>query len=403
MTTRTTVPHRYFTDPGFEFAALSAVGKAAQGTVDIGVVLTTLDRIDDGDATGWFDAWTATADDLRRRALASSAAGRSATAGHFFLAASDAYSRALAFIDGMPSQDALLPTFRRHRECWEAFVAASGGRHLPVEVPYEGDTLPGYLFRPDASGTPRPTLVITNGSDGSLSGLWAEGIKAALDRGWNAFVFDGPGQQSMLFERGIPFRHDWEAVLTPVVDVLVGRPDVGPLLASGISQGGYWLPRALAFEHRFVAAVVDGGVVDVAETWFSHLPPELLQLLEGGQKETLDHYMAMGPSDPATERELAFRARPYGQFDSAFDLFTAVGRFRLGDGVGPVTTPVLVIDPDDEQFFPGQPQRLFDALPGPKALARFTRDEGANVHCEPLARTLVALRTTDFFDDHLGR
>ena len=29
------------------------------------------------------------------------------------------------------------------------------------------------------------------------------------------FVFDGPGQQSMLFERGVPFRYDWEAVLTP--------------------------------------------------------------------------------------------------------------------------------------------------------------------------------------------
>ena len=45
------------------------------------------------------------------------------------------------------------------------------------------------------------------------------------------FAFDGPGQQSMLFERGVPFRYDWEAVLTPVIDTLVDaarRGRVGP-------------------------------------------------------------------------------------------------------------------------------------------------------------------------------
>ena len=62
----------------------------------------------------------------------------------------------------------------------------------------------------------------------------------------------------------MPFRPDWEAVLTPVVDTLVARGDVDPgaLVAYGISQAGYWLPRALAFEHRFVAAVADPGVFD---------------------------------------------------------------------------------------------------------------------------------------------
>jgi len=76
----------------------------------------------------------------------------------------------------------------------------------------------------------------------------ATGIRSARERGWNAFVFDGPGQQSMLFERNIPFRHDWGEVLTPVVDRLVARPDVDPdgLLGLGISEAGYWLPRALS-------------------------------------------------------------------------------------------------------------------------------------------------------------
>jgi len=70
-------------------------------------------------------------------------------------------------------------------------------------------------------------------------------------------MFEGPSRQSMLFERDIPFRQDWEKVLTPVVDFLLARDDVDAdkLTLYGVSQAGYWVPRALAFEHRFAAAL----------------------------------------------------------------------------------------------------------------------------------------------------
>ena len=315
-------PFQLFTDTDFQAAARSAVGRAGIGGPDVGLVLQTLAKVSDGDAHSWYAAWTATAEALRSEAVTSQAAGLLTSAGWFFLAASDAYSRAVFFVDGMPDDSVLLPTFRLSRECWDASVESSQGRHLHVAVPYEGDSMPGYLFRPDGSGAARPTLVITNGSDGSLAALWGV-IKVALDRGWNAFAFDGPGQQSMLFERGVPFRHDWEAVLTPVVDALSHRDDVDvrALLAYGVSQGGYWLARALAFEHRFVAAVVDGGVWDVSRTWFDRLPERLRQVFASGDGQQFDEYMSMGNADPAVAREYAFRAKPYGQ-DSPFALYT---------------------------------------------------------------------------------
>jgi Prolyl oligopeptidase family len=404
ITTATTGNTRFFSDSDFEAAALSAIGKAAQGTSDIGVVFRALSQIIDGDPASWLSVWSATGDDLASEADENKAAGKLRTAASLYLAAADAYARAIFFIDGLPNDDQLLPTFLRHRACWEAFVSASSGRHLPIAIPYEGDTMPGYLFRPDASGAKRPTLVITNGSDGSLSGLWAEGIKAALDRGWNAFVFDGPGQQSMLFERNVPFRHDWEAALTPVVDTLVARDDVdeAALLAFGVSQGGYWLPRALAFEHRFVAAVADGGVMDVATSWYSNLPPQLLDILKSGNAELFNTYMNSAPDDPAVARRYAFRSRPYGPQASAFDLFTEVGKYTLYGVADKITTPLLITDPDDEEFFPGQPKQLFDAVTGPKSLVRFTAAQGANHHCEPLARTRVELVMNDFFDEYLN-
>ena len=372
--------------------------------LDIGRVLVTYHRIANGDPDSWFRAWRESADDLYAQATAASGAGNQDTASAQFLGASEAYDQALSFVDGMPDQSVLLPTFRRHRECWDRFIASSQGRHVPVAVPYEGDSMPGYLLRPDASGAPRPTVVVSNGSDGSLAGLWATVIKDALQRGWNTFVFDGPGQQSMLFERDVPFRHDWEAVLTPVVDALVQRSDVDPdaLLAYGISQAGYWLPRALAFEHRFVAACVDSGVMDVGITWRNHLPAPLLALLDAGDQQRFDAFMAQGFANPETERSFAFRARPYG-IKTPFALFSEVARYHLYDVVERITTPMLITDPEDDQFFSGQPQRLFDALPGEKALTPFTREQGANYHCEPLARGLVSLRMNDFFAEQLAK
>ncbi len=80
-----------------------------------------------------------------------------------------------------------------------------------------------------------------------------------------------------------------------------------------------------------------------------------------------------------------------------------MSRYRRQDVVAQITTPMLVTDPDDEDFWPGQSKELFDALPGEKELAPYSRDDGANHHCEPLARSVVGLRMMDFFAGHLAR
>jgi hypothetical protein len=51
------------------------------------------------------------------------------------------------------------------------------------------------------------------------------------------------------------------------------------LTGYGVSQGGYWITRAVAFERRMVAAVADPGMVDVSAGWTVHLPKALLGLL----------------------------------------------------------------------------------------------------------------------------
>jgi hypothetical protein len=404
MTSGWSAPGGFFANPDFDYEARIVLGAAAGGIGDVGLVLATLDRIADGDPQGWFEAWTAVAADLAARGDDALGRGHPQTASWAFLAAAEYYAKAVMFVDGLAGPSVLLPTFRRGRDCWEKVIDASAGRFVRVDVPYEGTTLPGYLLRPDAAGAVRPTLVVTNGSDGSLPGLLGYGGNEALARGWNVFVFDGPGQQSMLFERGVPFRYDWEAVLTPVIDYLVTRPDVDASALTGyaISQGGYWITRAVAFERRLVAAVADPGVVDVSAGWTAHLPGALLELLDSGQKDAFNAAMtqaAAGTSSKAA-RTLAFRGEPYGM-TNPFDLFTEVRKYQVRDVAGQITTPLLILNPDNEQFFPGQPRELYDLLSGEKEIIEFSQAQGANFHCQPTGRQLTHTQMLDWLADHL--
>jgi hypothetical protein len=204
----------------------------------------------------------------------------------------------------------------------------------------------------------------------------------------------------------VPFRPDWEHVITPVVDFLVDRSEVDAkkLAIYGISQGGYWVPRALAFEHRIAAGVLDPGVDDVASSWRANLPEEMLKLLDADEEKTFNANMAivLESETPQQRQTMQWRAKPYGADKSAFATFKEVEQYRIGDLAASISTPLMVTDPDGEQFWPGQSQRLFDSLPGPKVLARFTKAEGADMHCEPLARALVEQRMYDWLDDTLN-
>ena len=170
----------------------------------------------------------------------------------------------------------------------------------------------------------------------------------------------------------------------------------------GASQGGYWVPRAVAFEPRIAAAVADGGVWDVSTSWTDRLPPELVQLLDAGDKATFDAAIdEVMRQDPEMAAAVAFRTRPYG-LPTLFDTIQAARQYTLAGVAQRIRCPLLITDPEGETFWPGQSQQLYDALPGPKALVQFTAAEGGDLHCEPKAPALRAQRIFDWLDATLG-
>ena len=114
----------------------------------------------------------------------------------------------------------------------------------------------------------------------------------------------------------------------------------------------------------------------------------------------LDRNMRMGERfSKQVAATVALRFRPYG-LDSTFDVLRRAEEMHLTDAdIAAIDTPVLVTDPEDEQFWPGQPRELFEKLAGAKAHRPFTRGEGANFHCEPMGLGVRSERIFDWLDD----
>jgi hypothetical protein len=392
---------QFFQDPDFNYPFLMMLGAAYYGAADIGAALAIANEITDGDAATAFRAFTSAGDRLRAIADRAKVGGHRTSAREAYLQASNYYFAATYFVDRMGAAERFVPTWKLHRAAWDEAVALFDGAVERVQIPYEGTTLPGYFFKSDGSPSPHPLLIMVNGSDGSILDMWTFGGAAAVARGYHCLAFDGPGQGSALWLQHLYFRPDFEKVITPVVDFVLRRTDVDPrrIALQGVSQGGYWVPRAVAFEHRIAAAVADPGVWDVSTSWTAHLPKEVLALLRSGQKAQFDGLMA---SATTTEKAtLSFRMRPYG-FSSPYDAFKAAEQYGLAAVVDRIRCPVLITDPQGEQFWPGQSRQLYDALRGPKTLVRFTAAEGGDLHCEPKATGLRAQRIFDWLDTALS-
>lgn len=392
----------FFTDAVMNSMTRAMLGRVYTGAADTGETLATIDRITDGDLASWAREWEATAVRVGTIGESCVRAGHRISGRAALVRAATYHAACVVVADGCAEPDLVRArTFAAYRRCWEQYLGLLDNPPEPLDIPYEGTTMPGWFFPAPGEG-PKPTLVMVNGADGAASYLYPGYGSEASARGYHVVLFDGPGQQRMLFERGIGFRPDFEHVLTPVVDATLQRPDVDPqrLGLYAVSQGGYWAPRALAFEHRFAAAVIDDGVVDVAEAWHAMLSAELSELLASGARDAFDAAIERLPA--SAKRIFTWRAKPY-RCTSFFDTFHEVTRYQITPELAAqITTPVLIADPDDEGYFAGQPQRLYDMIPGEKTLVRFTAAEGAAGHCEPMARSLAAQRFFDYLDDHLN-
>jgi alpha-beta hydrolase superfamily lysophospholipase len=402
-------PPLFPTDVQFWFETQRAFGAAEYGGALFGEVLAASSRIAPGDYDSWYEAYNGFADRIAKEAAEQLSRDHRISARDSFLRAATYYQASEFFLHGDPKDPRIARAYRLSIDCYHHCAKLHDPVIEPVEIPYEKTTLPGYLHHADTTNAPRPTLIMHTGFDGSAEEMHVSGARAAVERGYNVIAFDGPGQYGPLHREGLVFRADWEKVITPVVDFALKQAGVDPkrIALMGISMGGVLAPRAAAFEHRLAALIANDGVYDFSAAFRSTVPPEkwepFVQALKAESAPQVDQLLeGLARKSPTVRWSQAHGMWSTGAASPRAFMAKALD-YHLRDGIAEqISCPTLVCEAEDDLFFKGQPQALYDHLTCRKTLVRFTTDEGAGPHCQVGASRVAFARMFDWLDETLA-
>jgi dipeptidyl aminopeptidase/acylaminoacyl peptidase len=391
----------HFTDQTFSFELLRTASYGLYGGSEIGEVLATAKQIREGDFESWHVAWQRTAARIEALAAQIRDQGHPISAGQAFLRASNYYRTTEFFL--APDDPRRVVTFEKSRTTFWRFLDLSGLCAERVRIPYEGTMLPGYFYRVDDSPAPRPTLLALGGFDSTGEELYFFAAAAARQRGYNVLTFEGPGQGEPLRMQHLPARPDYEVPVRAAVDYLWTRPEVDRkrIALMGTSLGGYYAPRAAAFEPRVKALIAHGVVFDWWATQTKTKPA--LKLLFKWQSPR--GVQAVLDSVERFNTELRWGVKNaswvFGK-QNPIELVHEMQRYSLHETAGLIQQPTLILHGARDHFIPReQVDMLYTALKAPKTLRVFTEEEGAEEHCQIGNMALLHQVLFDWLDETL--
>jgi 2,6-dihydroxypseudooxynicotine hydrolase len=243
----------------------SALQHWAPRLVANGVTLTDFEEVTAslGSWNDWCGAWSARAathEQLGRDALAR---GKRISAGEHLQRAGVYYHFAkFLFVHDLAQMKAAHMKAVDCRRLALPDLAPPGER---VAIPFEGKTLYGILRKPAGVARP-PVMAMICGLDSCKEETDAYEAPY-LARGIATVVFDGPGQGEAEYD--FPIRGNYETAVKAVLDVIATRADLDAARIGlwGVSLGGYYAPRAAAFEPRVKACIALSGPYDLADCW----------------------------------------------------------------------------------------------------------------------------------------
>ena len=243
----------------------SAISHWAPRFVANGITLTdfqevtaSIERWED-----WCAAWC-------KRAAVHEALGREALASGYRLSAGEHLSRAAVYYHfakflSVHDIDEAKAAHGKAVQCKTDALPHLRPPIQRVEIPYEGGHLAAFLRLPAGSVRP-PVMIMIPGLDSAKEELEAYELPF-LARGVATLMVDGPGQGEA--EYSFPIRGDYEVAVRAAVDWLLKRDEIDHSRIGlwGVSLGGYYVTRAVAFEKRIRACVALAGPYDFSDHW----------------------------------------------------------------------------------------------------------------------------------------
>jgi hypothetical protein len=394
-------------DPDMDAQLSRTLIAIAAEAADIGEALATASRTTAGDYDSWFTQWSTTAEAAGALADEAMKRGHQVTARQAYLRASEYWRQSFFFIRHDIDDERLQRAWRQHRSAFRAALPLLNCHAVATEIPFDGVTMTGYLFRPVDDDTPRPTVLAPCGFDSTAEAGYCATGYMALPRGYNFFVFEGPGQGGMLFEHRRPFRPNFEVPFGAAFEWLLAQDGVDPdaVAVIGRSFAGYLGPRAAAFEPRVAALVADPGQYDFA----SRVGVMAKGLGSGNPEDFLARLIASDPDLDAQLQTLLDGPRNVEWYGSRM---AAMGATLVGDFIrnqltftlegvaADIACPTLLTEGEGD--FASRSQLLYDHLRCEKDLKRFTEAEGGGGHCEGFGATLFEGYVFDWLDEVLA-
>jgi len=205
-------------------------------------------------------AWQRVADQLEEQAAEAEKAGHVRTAGQKYLRAAVYVCQAERMQSASaPGRNAI------YQHCLDLIQKSFDlvdPRTSRVSVPFEGSLLPAYFTDASTDGAPAPCMIMWNGLDSTKEHMYTSGWPAEMAaRGISTLMVDCPGSGEALRFLGLTSRVETEDWAAACVDYLESRPDVDSdrIGLVGWSLGGYYAPRAAAFEKRLKLVVAWGA------------------------------------------------------------------------------------------------------------------------------------------------
>ncbi|OBI75773.1 hypothetical protein A9X01_04480 [Mycobacterium asiaticum] len=235
----------------------------------------------------WYREWHKTASDVAAQGDEAWAHGDRTTARRAFFRSCSYYRHSEFFLASDDPRRTQAYTLGRNN--FRRAAQLTDGLIEQLEVPFEGQTMEGYIVRPDASGARRPTVLFLGGADSWAEELYFLGGSEFPARGMNVVMIDTPGRGSSLRFKQMYSRPDYEVPVRAVLDHLQQRDDVDSdrLGLAGVSFGGYYAPRAAAFEPRVKAVAAWCGTWSILTDFYEFYPAlqEQLQWLSGSKDD----------------------------------------------------------------------------------------------------------------------
>jgi dipeptidyl aminopeptidase/acylaminoacyl peptidase len=257
--------------------------------------------------------------------------------------------------------------YKKMVETYDRSLPLTRGETEKVTFSFEDIDLKGLFSKPSRAERP-PVVILIPGLDSSKEGRHV-GRRGFIARGMAVFSIDGPGQGEMSLTTAI--RPDYEAPVAAAIDYLESRSDADPSRVAlvGSSLGGYYAPRAAAFEPRVKACVAISGPFKSSTRRREMMPVT---------KEAYIHYL--GASDEEEASRLA-------------------ERLTLEDCASRITCPLLVIGGKRDPIVHWENSKmLHDAASGLKELHVF---EEGNHSCQNIPYKVMPLQYV-FLKQHLG-